>query len=390
MPHGRGRRPALPGVRSIIVGFALGTAAACSDSPTAPVDPLFFRYVAIGNSISAGFQSGGISDATQRASFPALIARRAGARYVYTSLGAGCPPPIADLTTALSGSGNGSCAVLGTSGNRLLNNVAVPGANSFDAITPTAEGDVLTTLILNGKDQVAKALEQTPTLVTVWIGNNDVLEGAIEGRITAALPTPESVFQANYRTLVNRLVAGGVENAVLIGVADVSRIPLLMPASGLQNLSIRFALNAATGRTVTVDASCTGSTVLISLAIIPAIATGEHAPFIACSPELADRFILDATEQSALTIAVQKYNTYISAKADSVGYVYFDPNPLWSAARANGDIPALPNVANLSAPFGPLFSLDGVHPSNAGHILIAEALMDVITAEFGVSLRRAR
>ena len=388
-PVGRAGRALLRGRAAVL---ALGVATACSDSPTAPVDPLFAHYVAIGNSITAGFQSGGISDATQRASFPALIAGQARARYAYASLGAGCPPPIADLTTALSGSGVGSCSASGIPGRRLLNNVAVPGADSFDPIASSPAGDPLTTLILDGKNQVDKALEQTPSLVTIWIGNNDVLEGAVDGRLTASLPTPEAVFASNYGTMVNRLVSAGVEDGILIGVADVTQIPLLMPASGLQNQSIRFALNLATGQSVTVDASCTGSSVRVSLAIVPAIASGEHPPVIACSPTtnppVGDRFILDATEQSALTAAVNKYNTYISAKADSVGYAFFDPNPLWSAARARGDIPAIIDVSNLSQPFGPLFSLDGVHPSRAGQILIANALIDLVAAEFGVSLRR--
>lgn len=367
----------------------LAPLAACRDSPTAPVDPLFARYVAIGNSITAGFQSGGISDATQRASFPALIAREAGARYAYASLGAGCPAPITDLTMALSGSATGACSVTGNPGRRLLNNVAVPGADSFDPTSTAPAADALTSLILDGKNQVAKALEQTPSLVTIWIGNNDVLEGAIDGRLSATLPTPEAVFTENYARMVNRLVEAGVADGILIGVADVTRIPLLMPASGLQNQSIRLALGLATGRSVTVDANCAGSSVLVSLAIVPAIATGQHPPTIACAPTgdplVGDRFILDAAEQSALTTAVAKYNTYISAKADSVEWVYFDPNPVWAAARLSGEIPAIPNVADLSHPFGPLFSLDGVHPSNAGHVRIAGALIDVIRAEFGVS-----
>ena len=365
--------------------------AGCSDSPTGPVDPLFVRYVAIGNSITAGFQSGGISDATQRASFPALLSRQARAPYAYASLGAGCPPPITDLTTALSGLGSASCPVTGDPGRRLLNNVAVPGADSFDPTATTPRSDALTALILDGKNQVDKALEQTPSLATVWIGNNDVLAGAIEGRLSDALPTPGAVFAANYGRMVDRLVSGGVENAILIGVADVTQIPLLVPASALQNQALRFALDFAAGRTVTIHSNCAGSTVLISLAIIPMIAVGAHPPTIACAPTgdpaLGDRFILDATERSALTAAVADYNSYISTKADAVGYVYFDPNPLWAAARARGEIPTIPNVTSPSAPFGPLFSLDGVHPSTAGHVLIANALIEVIATEFGVRLR---
>ena len=372
----------------------LGALAGCSDSPTAPVDPLLVRYVAIGNSITAGFQAGGISDATQRASFPAVLARQAGAPYVYASLGEGCPRPLSSLTAALSGAGSGGCAVSGTPGRRLLNNVAVPGADSFDPTAPTPDGGLLTGLILDGKNQVDKALERTPSLVSVWIGNNDVLEGAIDGRLGASLPTPEATFAANYARMVNRLVAGGAANGILIGVADVTRIPLLVPAAALQDQSLRVALNVAAGRTVSVHANCTGSTVLVSLAIVPAIATGIHPATIACAPiadpAIGDRFILDATERSALVGAVAKYNTYISAKADSVGYAWFDPNPVLEAARASGEIPEVPDVTSFSAPFGRLFSLDGVHPSNAGHILIANALMEVIAAEFGVLIPPAR
>ncbi len=387
----RVRRPAhrrpCPRLASTILLATLG----CSDAPSGPADPLFVRYVAIGNSITAGFQAGGISDATQRASFPALIARQAGARYEYASLGAGCPRPLTSLADAFSGGFDGACTVTGSPGRKQLNNVAVPGADSFDPTAPTPDGRQLTALILDGRSQVDKALEQTPTLVTVWIGNNDVLDAAIEGQLSAERPTDRLVFAANYARMVNQLTAGGVEKGILVGVADVTRIPLLIPAPALLNPTLRFALDIAAGKPVAVDAGCAGSSALVSLAIVTAIATGVHPPTIACGPTAdpatGTRFVLDAAEQSAINRAVTEYNTYISAKADSVGFAYLDPNPILAAARARGEIPVTPNLADPAQPFGPLFSLDGVHPSNAGHILIANALIDVIAAEFGVRLR---
>jgi lysophospholipase L1-like esterase len=356
------------------------------------VDRLFVRYVAIGNSITAGFQGAGISDGTQRASFPALIARQAGAAYEYASLGAGCPAPITSLAGALAGIGTAQCMVAGTPGRKLLNNVAVPGADSFDPMAPTPAGDPLTTLILDGKNQVDKALAQPPSLVTIWIGSNDVLDAAIGGRLGSGRPTPKDVFAENYARMVNRLTEAGVDKGILIGVADVTRIPLLVPASMLQDVTFRFVLNTIAGEQVTVDPNCTGSSVLISLAIVAAIATDAHPPVIACAPiadpAIGDAFVLDAAEQSALTTAVTEYNTYISAKADSVGFLFVDPDPVWAAARARGDIPATPDILNLTQPFGPLFSVDGVHPSNAGQILIANWLLDAIELEFGVRLPR--
>lgn len=393
MMRNRDRHPAGEAAaarRATATGAALLLVAAlgCSDSPTGPVDPLFARYVAIGNSITAGFQSGGIDDESQRESYPAILARQAGARYAYASLGAGCPPPVSSLTDAVASGAPGGCPVSGAPGRKRLNNVAVPGADSFDPTALVPDPDRLTSLILDGKNQVDKALEETPSLVTVWIGNNDVLQGAIEGRLTSGLPTPKAVFVENYARMVNRLVAAGVDNGILIGVADVTRIPLLIPPSAFQDPTFRFVVNAAVGQTVTVLASCTESAgTLISLAIIPAMIDRTHGTTIDCAPG-AD-FVLDPGEQSALTTAVAEYNSYISAKADSVGFAYLDPNPMWAAARANGSIPVIPQVANPVAPFGALFSLDGVHPARAGHVMIANALIDLIAAEFGVRVPRS-
>ena len=63
------------------------------------VNPLFDRYVAIGNSITAGFQSDGINDSTQRQAYPALLAKQMRTRYGFASLqDAGMP--AADRTTS--------------------------------------------------------------------------------------------------------------------------------------------------------------------------------------------------------------------------------------------------------------------------------------------------
>ena len=363
---------------------------ACSDSPTTPRTELLVRYVALGNSITAGFQSGGISDASQRASFATLLAQQAGVAYDYASMGAGCPPPLTSLSELLSVGAGNACAVVGqTPGRKRLNNVAVPGADSFDPTSTDATGDLLEQLILDGKSQVQKALEETPSFVTVWIGNNDVLGSAIEGVLDA---TPQALFAENYGRMVDQLVAGGVQDGVLIGVVDVTKIPLLVPAPALADPSLRLILNFVTGESVTFAANCTGSsTALISVAIVPAIAQGLHSPAIDCvkgtgTNPVGERFIVDAAEQAALAAAVAGYNVYISAKAAEEGFTFYDPNPMFAEARANGEIPTVPNVSSPT-PFGLLFSLDGVHPSSRAHVRIANALIDLINSEYGTSMR---
>lgn len=364
----------------------------CDESSSEPRTPQLARYVALGNSITAGYQSGGIDDATQRRAYPALIARQAGVPYAFASMGAGCPAPISSLLDGLAGAGDRPCTVAGQHpGRRLLNNVAVPGADSFDPTDLTPDTDDLTALILDGENQVDKALEETPTFVTVWIGNNDVLGAAIDGIATPAAITDPVVFGTNFDAIVGRLSDAGVSAGVFVGVADVTQIPLLIPASALARTDVRVALNAATGKTVAIHASCTASTVFISLGIVAAIASDAHPATVTCTPTqpggVGDQWVLTNEERAAIQSAVTAYNAHIAAAAAARGFVYYDPNPLFAAARAAGEIPEVPDPFS-SQPFGVLFSLDGVHPSNEGHVRIANELIDAINARYATGIPR--
>jgi hypothetical protein len=190
--------------------------------------------------------------------------------------------------------------------------------------------------------------------------------------------------------MIDQLVAGGVEDGILIGVVDVTKIPLLIPGSQLAGLAGPFAL--LTGKTVTVAGNCGTSQVLVSLAIAPAIAAGTHGTHIDCvneGPEdpVGDRYIIDAAEQAALATAIAGYNQHISARAAAAGFTYYDPNVIFTAARDRGEIPTVPNVFSATEPFGPLFSLDGIHPSAHGQVLIANALIELINEEYGTAMR---
>src|SRR5260370_10269809 len=56
---------------------------------------MFARYVSFGNSITAGFQSGGLSDSLQRLGYPVLLPKAIGTPFFYPSPNnPGGPPPI--------------------------------------------------------------------------------------------------------------------------------------------------------------------------------------------------------------------------------------------------------------------------------------------------------
>ena len=201
--------------RAAAIGAVLAVVACESNrdllGPNPPSGGEIFRsYVAIGNSITAGFQSNGINDSTQRQSYALLLARSMGTRYAYPALAMpGCTPPIANTQTGalVGGAAAGSCAArIPASVTEVLNNVAVPGARVADPTSPsTGSSNALTTFILGGKSQVQKALDADPTFASVWIGNNDVLAAGLSGILVGGvvpgltgITITQAQFQASY------------------------------------------------------------------------------------------------------------------------------------------------------------------------------------------------
>lgn len=369
---------------------------------------MFKSYVAIGNSITSGYQSGGINDSTQRQSYARLLAGQMGTQYHYASLqGRGCTPPIANTQTgALVGTGSTSSTCdlrAGASVTDILNNVAVPGARVLDPTSSsTVASNALTTFILGGKSQVQRALDASPTFVSIWIGANDVLVAGLSGILVpqpalgqAGIISTLAVFQANYDLMITQLLAGAPGlKGVLIGVPQVANLPTMSAGAVIAATpAIQAGISAAAGKTVNIDPNCTGSSSLIDVPqMIPQLRSGALPPIISCLPgaypfPIGDLFVLDPTEQATLSAAINAYNAYISAKAASIGFAYYDPNPLFAAKRANGEIPPFPNLASTNQTFGLLVSLDGVHPSGAAHILLANEMITAINAKYSTALK---
>jgi lysophospholipase L1-like esterase len=362
---------------------------------------LFKSYVAIGNSITAGYQSGGILDSTQQESFAALLAHAVGTRYAYPSFSApGCPPPIVNFQTGarLDNGTTSTCTLRDPAHiNAILNNVAVPGAAVADLTSfSTASSNPLTTLILGGETQIEKALTASPTFVTVEIGNNDVLPAALTGspipsaQLSSPGITPVDSFAVQYARAINELTTGAPKvKGILFGVFNVTLSGALFPIDSVINNPILGAeVDAAAGHTIAYAPDCVGSGALLSLEVLPIIAAGEFPPTIGCAD--TDPFTLSANKIALFVGSVQAYNAYIQAKADSIGFGYLDPNPLLLGLRAIDSIPPYPNFASPTHPFGSFITLDGIHPSAAAHQLIAAALIAKIDSLYGVSISAQR
>lgn len=392
--------------------LALAVAAGCrsdeSLNPPAVSDPMFARYAALGNSITAGFQSAGISDSTQQRAYAQLLARAMNTPFNYPRLnGRGCPPPFNNnvLQTRV-GNGTGSTCDLRVPVAGLLNSVAVPGNATGTLISnfgglPSAF-DPLKTFMLGGRTELELTTLLKPTFVSLWIGNNDVL-GAFISTTNAGDTTqitPVNTFNTQYDSVATVIASFNPKGVVLISVANVTSIPFASPAAiyyCLKNGGCPPPLPPqdpilASIPTFTVNVNCAppgGLNILVPWVI--GLRRVDSA--VAGTPKTIDctdaPTVISPAETQAMLTAVAGYNAKIAQTATDHGWAYFDVNPAFSALRAAGTIPSFPDVSGAfanprtSVTFGPIFSLDGVHPSSLAHRLVADSVASAINQTYG-------
>lgn len=366
--------------------------------PAAPgAGAIFERYVALGNSVTAGLQSGGINDSTQSRSYAVLLAEGMGTRFEIPSLRSpGCPPPLTNVFTGdrVGGGAADDCALRETPVPTVLNNVAVPEAEVLDALTnlgPGTNANPLTTLLLGGRTQLKAAARARPTFVSVWLGNNDVLAAAIAGDPSEI--TPAATFADRYAAVLDSLErmapspSGSGPEGLLVGVTDVTLIPYLSPGAAYWQAEQSGALPPTFG----VDDDCApgapGAGALVPFGYgfgeLLARAGAGQPVTLDC---LADPPVLTPDEVREVRSAVQAYNAAIAGEAEARGWAYFDPNPLLAARRQAGEVPLFPHAPPdpraMTEPFGPYFSRDGVHPSTAAHRLLADGMASAINDRY--------
>jgi lysophospholipase L1-like esterase len=377
-------------------------------NPPAVSDPMFTRYAALGNSITAGFQSAGINDSTQQRSYARLLSLAMGTPFNYPSLlMPGCPAPF-DTNTTQHRVGSVPATACGFNAGRpgLLNNLGVPG-NAVGTLLSNFGGlpsvfDPLKTFMLGGRTELQLMQTLRPTFVSVWIGNNDVL-GAFISTTNAGDTTqitPAATFATQFDQVADAIDAANPKGVVAVSVANVTSIPFASSAAiyfCLKNGGCPPPLPAQDQRlaaipTFNVAASCAppgGVNFLVPWVVglrkVDSAVAGAPKT-LSCTDSLS---VISPEETQVMLTAIAAYNAKIAQVATDRGWAYWDVNPAFTALRAAGTIPPFPDVngafANprTSVLFGPIFSLDGVHPSSFAHRLVADSVAAVINTTYG-------
>lgn len=381
---------------------------------------LFDRYVSLGNSITSGFQSGGINAQTQAAAYPVQLAAKAQAYFNFPALASpGCPPLlVGPLTTERESSV--PCALRAAPIRAPIQNLAVPGADASDLTDPLGTGTVLTTLVLGGRTAVQAMQDADPSLVSVWIGNNDALGAAASGVVAPTTLTPLADFQAEYDAIVAGINATDAQDAILIGVINAPMAaPALQPGAyfwaiaqnpppGLPPISVS---NNCAPFDLVGDPNPLAFRMISFQGIANAIGAQAFPISIDCQTGVAvpgdpADYLLDETEVAAIATRVAEFNGYIQQQADANGWIYIDPLTLLGPGLQDPDLirkcQALATATNAqefaaavatSCPvnldetfFGTWISVDGVHPSSEAHAAVANALAAALNSVHGLGL----
>jgi hypothetical protein len=405
----------------------------CEDKSdlTAPTTPdtgtaSFAKFVSIGNSLTAGYQSSALYESAQKYSYGKMIAEQIGADYeqpLISDPGIGGRIDAASVspfsTTSQPSSGLPINANLAAS----YNNMGIPGAllpdmllatSSQTALDPT---NVFFDLILRGQGTVLEqARAAQPTFATLWIGNNDILGYATSGGIIPHTPT--ATFAVLYDQLCGALALDGIP-VVLANIPNVRAIPYfttVAPSVGLAIQAAQAANPAVVGLVyqmtespfigvASVESLLSNATLLTLRSSTAAAfigdtqglyysATGTDVPPgvntafpFGLTPEnpFPNGFVVDTAEQTIIENVTSAFNSTISSVAVKYGFHLVDVNSFFNEVKTNGIVA---DGVTFTTDFvtGGLFSLDGVHPTSQGYAIIANKFIEVINTEYSADI----
>ncbi|MGQ9642861.1 MAG: SGNH/GDSL hydrolase family protein [Ignavibacterium sp.] len=394
------------------------------------------KYVAIGNSLTAGYQSGTLYYSAQIYAFPYLIAQQAGVEITGLKVsdpGLGGRLEIKSLSPFTLYTNPNAGSPMNLTLPAPYQNLGIPGALAYDVLfatnkdncasavfagTPNPYFDlVLRNSALNLGTQLEQALAQNPTLITLWIGNNDVLGYATSGGTAPSAPTNTTQFQQLFGGICGGIAQAG-KQAVVANIPNVSAIPFFTtvgPQIALSTPWYQLAPQGVVGLVYQKTGGAIGVADSLSLLTGTNLVTlrgSSYAPLLGQPtgkfyrdngipvPSSVDTtkpfgfhpqnpwpnaLILDSDEIQVANQAVADYNNIIANTAANFNFAVVDINSVFNQIRLNDFTGGtVYNGVTFRTTFvtGGLFSLDGVHPTNQGQAIIANEFLKVINNKY--------
>jgi lysophospholipase L1-like esterase len=434
--------------KSLFSAFVLAAFFSCKPNLTVPtatrgaIDPT--RYVAIGNSITSGYADGALSYNGQLASYPNLLSQQfkliGGGNFsqplmspssIGVGMSGGAPfklgystdclgvTSLAPVPVAASGDvGAFSASIYASQGP--FNNMGVPGAKAITVVAPgygnpgNGPGNFnpfFTRMASNPAtaSMLSDAVAINPTFFSVFIGNNDVLQYAVNGGAADFITPPTGIagtgFDGSIAAIVAALTANGAKG-VIGNVPDITSLPFFttIPWNGLalrqgQADTLNSFMPSGTGGSL-YNFHAGNNAFVIEDPSVPFLKKRQILPgelilldtpldsvkchYLGTLVPIPNKHVLTLTEIAKIQAAVSAYNSTILSVAQSNNLAYVDVNAFMSRTKTGIVYNGIP----LNAQFvtGGAFSLDGIHLNPVGNALLANEFIKAINANYGSTI----
>lgn len=429
-----------------IFALLLTIMAGCKDYNDLDLDPIdsgsadYSNYIAVGNSLTAGYQNSSLYASGQEYSFPKQIARQLRIEESFDQ------PLISDPgiggrieLTSINPLGLRVTDRQGRPFNqeqKPFKNLGIPGSILVDYLNPNNQGQLkerstnpqnpafnpFYSIVLPNSELAKDApnihnqvVAQNPTFVTFWLGNNDVLGFVTSGGQSAQGITDPAVFAQLYQASVQALQATGA-SVVVYNIPDVTSIPFvfLLRSQLQQQGLITFNSDSQSYQLVTEEGNfdiyitVDGNAEVMRQDDFPTLRAqtyfeqvqrGSVPPPIQPQNAIPDNLVLDgprggsqgSSELEQTQLAVSQYNDIISNAASSAGFGLVNINAIYNEVisnyQTNGGGYSTNGITLQPLP-GSLFSFDGIHPTNRGASVIANETIEVMNSTFGSSIEQ--
>jgi GDSL-like Lipase/Acylhydrolase len=397
----------------------------------------FNKYVALGDTLTAGVEGNCLVTRHQQRSYPKLVADALGIsdfqQPLVSERALGAAGATGTCLGAVVAGGTitvGPVSSQGVPTNATLprpyDNLGMPGANAADLVdlrvsNPTGNtANRSAALVLRnfpggpfqGRNAVEEANLLSPDLVSVWIGPNDVLGAAVVGAaIDGVTLTPAAVFETKYSQIMSGLQATG-RRLITLNVPDVTALafvrtipPVVVDPTTRQPVLVNGnpipLLGPRTTPTCSTPPCPIPSDTLVTLGASPLLGqgigiptslggTGLPLPDGSFSPPstLNAGVLLYSDEVALIRQRTTDINGRIASVASANGATVIDAHVFFDDIVAHGYDAGGGIVITTAFLTGGLFSADGFHPTNIGYAIVAKEIVQHLneTADAGLEL----
>ncbi len=391
----------------------------------------FTSFVAVGNSMMAGYADGALYNSGQKYSIPNIIAGQiqlAGSGpfiqpVVASDFGLQYPGSRPKLVLGYPIDCKGIMSlgpVLSTGAldpivpvGYKVNNLAIPGAKSFHLLFPgyAQLNPFYARFASSPTNMVVQEIAPlNPTFFTLWLGDNDVLGYATSGGVGDTITSPTFFGQA-MGGVITALVANGAKG-VIANIPDVTAIPFFttVPYNGLvltqgQADSVNMAMklyelpfvyskgpnpflvaDPNSAHPLKVRQMVKGELVLLTVPqdSLKCSGMGIINPATLYPYPIPTQYVLTLDEVAKIQEATTAYNSILTNLATNFNLGLVDMNLklknmqqgiVWDGIKMNTTFVT-----------GGVFSLDGVHLNPRGCSVAANYFIDAINAKYGSSI----